>query len=160
MTKDRGECNADGVLHEHMYDKELEIIAKRVPKLIGPDSFTKQCIKILQADKDALLIDLGKQRQAQRVEQRVNHNSRVNQHSRGQEYNNVPPEFWFGLMLGHGTVLTLRCDIRIRDTRLALLLQINQAMRFWDRVREWWKILNGLMLPQRPEGSPLGQQYA
>jgi len=90
MGQHGGKRNPDRVLDQHVDHEKPEIVAEGIPELVGPDRVTEQCQEVLQADKDPLLVDAAVERQTQGVEQRKDHDSRIDQHGRGQKNDNMP----------------------------------------------------------------------
>lgn len=86
-----------GVLRQHVDEKEPQFITNSVPKLGGPKGVAEQGSEVFKADTDPFLVNLDEQRQAQRVEQRVDHHRRVNEGGRGQRADDVPSKL--GLVL-------------------------------------------------------------
>jgi hypothetical protein len=58
MREDRGQRDADGVLHQHVDQEEPEIVAERVPERSAQSGSRNSVRKFCEPDEDALLVDL------------------------------------------------------------------------------------------------------
>ncbi len=73
-----------------MDQKEKGVIAKSIPKWIGPLFLAEQRLIICRPDKMRPTgRSLGVHRKPKGVDQRINHERRVNQYCRGQENQNM-----------------------------------------------------------------------